>query len=172
MKCFEKLVINLIKPGLYPYLDPLQYSYRVGRGTDDALVSVTHLVSKHLENPQAYARILLADFSSAFDTVSPYLLTQKLTNLEVNPWIVKWFLALLTDRSQQVNVNGTLSEVKYVHTHICTGVPQGAVSSPFLFTLFTNECRSRQPNNFIIKFSDDTIILSLLVTAPLCILMR
>lgn len=74
MKCFEKVIVNLIKPGLSPYLDPLQYAYRQGRGTVDAIASVSHLVSKHLEDPKAYARILFADFSSAFDTVHPLLL--------------------------------------------------------------------------------------------------
>ena len=43
-----------------------------------------------------------------------------------------------------------------------TGAPQGCVSSPVLFTLYTNECRSGNPNNYIIKFSDDTAILALL----------
>ncbi len=158
MKCFEKFIVNLMKPGLSPFLDPLQYAYRQGRSTEDAIVSVTHLVSKHLEKPKAYARILFADFSSAFDTVCPNLLIQKLFSLQVNPWIVKWFYSLLINRTQQVNVNGTLSEAK----SCSTGIPQGAVSSPPLFILYTNECRSSQPNNFIIKFSNDTIILSLL----------
>lgn len=38
----------------------------------------------------------------------------------------------------------------------------GGVSSPVLFTVYTNDCRNSQPGNFVIKFSDDTIILSLL----------
>ena len=61
-------------------------------------------------------------------------------------------------RSQQVKVNSVLSSSK-----LCsTGVPQGGVSSPFLFTAYTNDCRSSQPNNYILKFSDDTVIVSLL----------
>lgn len=43
-----------------------------------------------------------------------------------------------------------------------TGAPQGCVSSPLLFTLYTNDCISQQSNQFIIKFSDDTVILQLL----------
>lgn len=41
-------------------------------------------------------------------------------------------------------------------------MPQGAVSSSLLFTLNTNGCRSVSPNTKILKFFDDTIILSLL----------
>jgi len=36
------------------------------------------------------------------------------------------------------------------------------VSSPVLFTIYTNECVSKHPHNYIVKFSDDTAILSLL----------
>ncbi len=139
-------------------LDPLQFAYREGRGTEDAVVTVTHLISKHLKTPKAHARVLFADFSSAFDTLRPHLLVHKLIDMGVNPYITKWFYSLLTNRSQQVKVNGSLSVVK----HCSTGVPQGSVSSPVLFTTYTNGCKSSHPNNYIIKFSDDTIILSLL----------
>ena len=39
---------------------------------------------------------------------------------------------------------------------------QGCVSSPVLFTIYTNECVSKNPHNDIVKSSDDTAILSLL----------
>lgn len=41
------------------------------------------------------------------------------------------------------------------------GAPQGCVSSPVLFTLSTDTCRSFNPNNHVIKFWDDTAVLSL-----------
>ena len=158
MKCFEGVIVNFLKSEVAPSLDPLQFAYREGRSTEDAVVSVTHLITKHLEDPKAYARVLFADFSSAFDTLQPKLLILKLNNMNVNPFIIKWFYSLLTERTQQVKVNSALS----VWRKCSTGVPQGGVSSPFLFTAYTNDCRSSQPNNFIIKFSDDTVILSLL----------
>ena len=36
------------------------------------------------------------------------------------------------------------------------------MSSSFLFTLYTNDCTSSFPNQYVIKFSDDAVILSLL----------
>lgn len=158
MKCFEKIMVGRLKAEVSQSLDPLQFAYRQGLSTTDAIVSLSHFVSKHLENAHGYARVLFADFTSAFDTVCPHLLAKKLNDLNISPSLIKWFLSFLTERSQQVRLNGSLSAVKTSST----GVPQGAVSSPILFTLYTNDCRSTHQNNKIMKFSDDTIILSLL----------
>ena len=158
MKCFERIVVNILKQEVAPSLDPLQFAYRAGRSTEDAVACITHLISKHLTERKSYARVLYADFSSAFDTVQPQLLVQKLNNMNVNPFIIQWFYSLLTNRSQRVMVNSVISDSKTCST----GVPQGAVSSPFLFTAYTNDCRSSQPDNYILKFSDDTVILSLM----------
>lgn len=158
MKSFERVIVNMLKTDVVSCGDPLQFPYWQGRSTEDAVIIVMHLISKHLENPKAYARVLFADFSSAFNTLQPHLLFQKLNDMQINPFIIKWFYSFLTNRSQQPKVNGSLSEV----VDCSTGVPQGYVSLSILFTLYTDECRNRQPNNYIVKFSDDTIILSLL----------
>lgn len=121
----------------------------------DAAITVSHLIRKHLEDSGSYARVLFADFSSAFDTVRPHLLVQRLVDMKMNPLIINWFYSLFTDRSQKVKVNTILSKTKYCSK----GVPQGAVSPPLLFTLYANEWRSSESNNYVIKFSDDTIIL-------------
>lgn len=52
----------------------------------------------------------------------------------------------------------SLSETKCSHT----GILQGCVVSPILFTLYTIDSREVHPNNYIIKF--DTVILGLLHT--------
>lgn len=102
----------------------------------------------------SYARLLLIDFSSALNTLQPHLLMKRLSNLKVHPCISRWYHSFLTNCSQQVSVNGTLSEIKT----LSTGAPQGCVSSPVLFTLYTDECRRFYLRNHIIKFSGDTAI--------------
>jgi len=158
MKCFEKCIVSMLKAEVANNLDPLQFAYRQGRGTEDAIISIMHLILKHLENNKAYARLLFIDFSSAFNTIQTPLLISKMEQLSVNPAIIKWYSSFLTDRTQCVKVNNCLSEQR----KISTGVPQGCVSSPILFTLFTNECSSKHSKNYIFKYSDDTAILSLL----------
>lgn len=57
-----------------------------------------------------------------------------------------------------MKIYSTLSDVLVTNV----GAPQDRVSFPILFTLYTNDCMNRHINNYIIKFSDDTTILSLL----------
>lgn len=80
MKYLERFIVNMIKPGVSS-LDPLQFTYREGHSTKDAVVNVSHLLSKHLEDSKAYDWLLFGDFSSTFDTVCRHLLVQKLVKL-------------------------------------------------------------------------------------------
>lgn len=42
------------------------------------------------------------DFSKAFDSVKHVLLSEKLKNVPLNPYITNWYLALLKNRQQRV----------------------------------------------------------------------
>ncbi len=45
MKCFEKFVISLLEKEIQPLLDTCQFAYKQNRGTEDAALSIVHLVS-------------------------------------------------------------------------------------------------------------------------------
>ncbi|XP_068507379.1 uncharacterized protein [Syngnathus scovelli] len=78
MKSFERLVLNHLKDVTGPLLDPLQFAYRANRSVDDAVNMGLHYILQHLDTPGKYARILFVDFSSAFNTIAPDILQQKL----------------------------------------------------------------------------------------------
>ena len=98
---------------------------------------------------------MFIDFSSAFNLIQPHTLLTKLKQMNINPYIINSFL---TDRVQLVKVNHSLSQTVVTNT----GAPQGCVSLPIVYIMFTNYCTSSSTNNYIIKFSDDSAILSLL----------
>ncbi len=54
MKCFEKFVISLLEKEVEPLLDTSQFAYEQNRSTEDAALSIGHLVSRNLENTKAY----------------------------------------------------------------------------------------------------------------------
>ena len=69
MKCFERVVLAQIQSRIPKTLDPLQYTYRPNRSTLDTISAALHIALSHLENKDAYIRMLFTDYSSAFNTV-------------------------------------------------------------------------------------------------------
>ncbi len=158
MKRFEKLVKMELVTKTESLLDPLQFAYRTGRGVQDATVTLLNLLYKHPEGSKNHARLLFIDFASAFNIIQPHVLVEKLESFNLDPCLVGWIFDFLTNRSQCVRVNGTLSS----SLSSSTGSPQGCVLSAFLYILYTNDCRSHYNNRSIIKYADDSVIISLL----------
>ncbi len=147
-----------IKNSLPNTLDPLQFAYRPNRSTDDAISSTLHLALTHLENKDSYVRMLFIDFSSAFNTIIPQQLINKLNLLGLNNSLCNWILDFLTGRPQSVRVGHNTSST----TTLSTGAPQGCVLSPLLFTLLTHDCTAKFSSNHIIRFADDTTVVGLI----------
>ena len=78
MKILEKYLKNLVLSIVDEKLDPLQFAYQSGRGVEDAKLLILNNLYKHLEKPQAHVRLLFADFSSAFNTIQPHPLIERL----------------------------------------------------------------------------------------------
>lgn len=152
----ERIVLSHLKSETNGQMDALQFEYRAKEGVEDATVTLLNQVYKHLETPSSYVRILFADFSSAFNTVQADLLTVKPGSMGVHHTLIRWRYNFLTERQQYVHVHGGQSSV------ISTGVPQGCVLSPMLFTLYTNDCVSHQDNCTMIKYADDAALIGLL----------
>ena len=155
MKCFEHLVLAHLKSITGHLLDPLQFAYRANRSVDDAVNMGLHYILQHLDQKETYATILFVDFSSAFNTIIPGILTAKLSHLSVFPAICQWITSFLTDRSQHVRLRVITSGTRSVST----GAPQGCVLSPLLFSLYTNDCTSKDPAVKPLKFAGETTVI-------------
>lgn len=92
-------------------------------------------------------RVTFFDFSSAFITIRPSLLAEKL------------ILDTLTNRPQYIRLQCCQSEVLIRST----GAPQGTVVSPFLFTLYTSSFQHNTNKCHLQKFSDDSAIIGYII---------
>ena len=125
---------------------------------EDATLTLLHNAYKHLDKKNSYLRLLFVDFSSAFNTIQPYVLIDKLNSMGVHASIIKWIDSFMFNRTQYVTVNEVVSSIM----HISTGAPQGCVISPILFILYTNDCVCYQNDCLMLKFADDTILAGLI----------
>jgi hypothetical protein len=163
MKCFERVIKILLLQDTSHQLDSLQFAYRPKRGVEDATITLLHNTYEHLDKPGTHVRMLFVDFSSAFNTLQPYLLLIMLNNMGVNSNIIRWIDSFMSHRPQYVTVNGMQSPI--THTH--TGAPQGCVISPILFILYTNQLRCSDPDCLMIKFADDTVLAGFITNSDL-----
>ncbi|XP_063344797.1 interferon-induced very large GTPase 1-like [Pelmatolapia mariae] len=133
--------------------------YRPVALTPTIMKCFERLVMKHIKTllPPHWTHCNL-HFSSAFNTIIPQQLIGKLSLLGLNTSLCNWILDFLTGRPQSVRIGNCTSST----TTLSTGVPQGCVLSPLLFTLLTHDCVATHSSNHIIKFADDTTVVGLI----------
>ncbi len=134
-----------------PLLEPLQFAFRANRSVDDAVNMELHFILQHLNKPGTYVMILFVDFSSAFNTIIPDTLQNKLTLVSVPTSVCQWITSFLTDRQQLVSLGKFSSSTSTIST----------VLSPLHLSLYTNDCTSKDPSFKLLKFADDTTLIGL-----------
>ena len=79
--------------------------------------------------------IIYLDFRKAFDTVPHQRLLTKLKSYGISGPLHEWIKNFLTGRTQKVRINSHFSSKTEVHS----GIPQGSILGPILFTIFVND---------------------------------
>ena len=94
------------------------------------------------------------DLSKAFDTLIHSILLDKLSHYGVNGVAKKLLQSYLSNRHQVVDFNGSTSDT----LEIKTGVTQGSVLEPFLFSVYINDLPTCTDIFNMIMYADDTTL--------------
>ena len=125
---------------------------RIIKECKESFSTVFHVIFKKWKMEILFDCIYL-DFAKAFDRVSHQRLLTKLYNIDIRGNLMNWIKDFLKGREQRVVVNNEFSD----WASVVSGIPQGSVLGPSLFTIFINDIPNDiTPNvNF---FADDKII--------------
>ena len=159
-----RVMERLLQPRLMGFVDhhihPFQYGFRPNHSTQHANYHLLNDVrqslrmKRHLSVPVAFI-----DLTKAFDRVWRDGLLYQLVQKGITGRMWRWLRAFLSNRF--ISVASQQSTSDWYPQHY--GVPQGAVLSPLLFSIFIDSCArmmdandiTRHPNATLLLFADD-----------------
>ena len=136
-----------------PLFNPHQSAYCQGYSTETALLFTRNNI-RHSADRGKFTILVSLDLSSAFDTIDHHLLLERLKIMfGVTGPALNWLRSYLTDRTQLVKQGDDLS----IPMLLQTGVPQGSVLGPILFTSFISpvHCIATQFGVHQQQYADD-----------------
>ena len=125
-KVFEAIVLNWFDDVMTPQIDERQFGELSGTGTTDALVEMVHTWYEATDQSDTFVRVLLVDYSNAFDHINHEILIAKLCGMCLLAHLLRWMAAFLIDRQECVNIGDTVSNIGYPNGSF----PQGTLSGP------------------------------------------
>ena len=157
-KVMEKIVITRwILPFVSSKLKNNQFAYipGAGKGTTTALTLINDHILRFLDKKSGCVRLLAADFSKAFDKLTFESIISAACRFNLPRQATEFLFDFLKNRRQRVRLGNYFSE----WFDVTSGVPQGSVVGPILFTLVIDSFAPINDNSVCIKFADDVSIL-------------
>ena len=155
-KIIERIIHTRLSNHLktFPSLSPFQSAYRPFHSTETALLRIQNDLLLAMDNRKVSALILL-DLSSAFDTIDHHILLSRLSSyFGISGLALKLLTSYLQNRTQTVCIDSQFSPPSL----LSTGIPQGSVLGPLLFSLYTTPLSHVLQNSgtFFHFYADDT----------------
>ena len=162
-KIVEYFPVKFMQDSIKSNLDPNQFGGIQGTSTEMALLTLLDHVSKSTDNSNTAVRMILCDFSKAFDLVDHNVLVDKLNRLGAHDSLTKWAANFLRNRTQQVKIGSAVSSVVTMKA----GCPQGTLLGPLAFVSYINDLCP--PNElYTIKYVDDTTVMQASDLSEVC----
>uniref|UniRef100_A0A3Q1JKY8 Reverse transcriptase domain-containing protein n=1 Tax=Anabas testudineus TaxID=64144 RepID=A0A3Q1JKY8_ANATE len=138
-KTLERAAFNQLSDFLSQnnLLDVNQSGFKSGHSTETALLTVVESLRVAKAAGKSSVLILL-DLSAAFDTVNHQILMTALSDLGISGSALAWLRSYLSERTFKVSWQGRVSDSH----NLSTGVPQGSVLGPLLFSIYTSSLGS------------------------------
>lgn len=156
---FSKILEKIMERQILDYLNnnnlipEYQSGFRKGYSCVTALSQVTDDIFEALDKDQATVLILL-DFTKAFDMVNHEILLSLLHYVGFSESALTLVSSFLSNRRQRVLLNGKLSNA----LNIVSGVPQGSILGPLLYTIYTSQLTKKLSKCKHHCYADDTQI--------------
>ena len=154
-KVFERVIFNQ----LYLYLDhnnllsEEQYGFRANHSAELAAINLADYIVQEIDRKLTPVNIYI-DLSKAFDTLNFDILLCKLHYYGITDIALKLLKSYMSNRKQYVKYNVNESGFK----EIKTGVPQGSILGPLLFSIYINDLSTISNTFKFIMYADDTTI--------------
>ena len=156
-KILEKLVArHWVLPHI-KNLDVSQFAYipRQGSGTVSALTLLYDNITRYLDSKSGAVRLLTVDFSKAFDRLPFQTILRSCVSAGLPVQAINWLFSYLSDRRQCVSLHNDVSTWQFLPS----GVPQGSIIGPLLFSITVASLRPLHNNSRMIKYADDISLL-------------
>ncbi len=111
-------------------LDSIQSGFRSGHSTENALLSIVEAL-RLARAASKFSLLIFLNLSAAV-SANHQILLSTLLRKGISGTALLWFESYLSDRSFKVSWKGDVSKSQ----HLATGVPQGSVLGPLLFSVY------------------------------------
>ena len=147
---FERMLFRYIFPLVRAQISSSQHGFIKGRSTLSQLLLYLDSLYRSSDESVSVCAVYF-DFKKAFDLVPHDKLLIKLSTFGFDEKFLLLFKSYLSNRRQCVKLEQTVSELK----NVTSGVPQGSVLGPLLFTLFINDISDNLQYTESLLYADD-----------------